>query len=313
VPLFGTDTSSYQALGSYDPGAYEIINVLDPTLPSKVDRNRNDKRPWGVYSWIFPGEPGSYPVGRAINALAKVGGGTPPLGMWFDYEDGQTPADQWQLVQAFQAADQSGVWSGYYSNDWRVDHQALVQSVGWRPYWMAAYPWANDGNWRNYQASSVRDVQIWQWTSTNGTLDQNAIWDEPWYYKVIGGAVPVPPTTKETPTVLMVNHGVGKIALTDGGIILADWTDPPYGEYGLPQAYLDWAKEQPSSPFFITLHSPDGTMSDLANYLWGQYEQRSAVALQGGGGGGTPAPISDADVQRIAEATADVQAARLKD
>jgi hypothetical protein len=258
MPLFGTDTSSYQPFGTYDPGGYEIINVLDPTLPDKVTRNRNDRRPWGVYSWVFPGEHGSYPVGRALNALAKVGGGNPPLGTWWDFEDGQDSGEQWQLEQAFRTADANGIWSGYYSNDWRVDHPALYQAVGWRPYWMAAYPAPNDGNWRNYTAVSARDIQIWQWSSTDGRLDLNAVWDEPWYNSVIGGSGPSPQPPKkkirEGDSVLYITGNIIEEGRPDAGKVLtvmydtvsgaecARLTEDP-GAYGFGPTASSWIEQ----------------------------------------------------------------------
>ncbi len=182
--IFGTDSSAYQQIGTYDPASFEIVNALDPTLPQKVARNQADGRPWGIYSWVFPGEHGSYTVGRAINALSKTGAALAPLGFWWDYEDNGVV--QSQLDQAFATSDAEGYWSGYYGNDYRFDHSTLLN----RPYWMAAYPNPNDGVWRDYQATASRPVNLWQWTSTNGTLDQNVVIDEAWYGSLAGGTPP---------------------------------------------------------------------------------------------------------------------------
>ncbi len=212
--IFGTDTSAYQAVGSYAPGAFEIINALDPTLPQKV----SSERPWGVYSWVFPGEDGAYTAARAFAAVNRAGS-APPLGLWWDYEDNGVV--QSQLDQAFAASDREGFWSGYYSNEWRVDHSTLLT----RPFWLAAYPDPNDGVWRDgYSANSRRPVNIWQWTSSNGTLDQNVIIDEAWYQSI--GA----------PTQRALEAEVGFIRHTTDGH--TEWTNG-WSFYWDPQGSFD--------------------------------------------------------------------------
>lgn len=204
----GTDTSSYQPLGTYDPGQFEIINVRDSSLPAKVDRNVAEGRPWGVYSWIDTGEDGRYTCDRALQAIARAGHGNPPLLTWWDYEEAGVVDSQ--LQQAFAHADEAGIVSGYYANPFRA-----TDALFWnRPYWLAQYPWPNDGSFPgwNRMALTGNPVKIWQFSSTNGTLDVNMIADEVWYASLFSAAppTPTPPRKLEVPDMLILNVDTGE-------------------------------------------------------------------------------------------------------
>ncbi len=276
MTTFGVDTSLYQPLGSYDPGSFEIINALDPTLPQKVARNQAEGRPWGIYSWVFPGENGSYAVGRAIAALGKTGAAAAPLGFWWDYEDNGVV--QSQLDQAFATSDAEGYYSGYYGNDYRFDHSTLLN----RPYWMAAYPNPNDGVWQGWTPSASRPVQIWQWTSTNGTLDQNVVIDEAWYLSLAGGA-PVPPETiKECDMYVgwgTDDKGVMFTDKIDGGITTVPFggTISPYGFYQDGYDYADKYKVP-----FVLMSADEIAFARLRNW-----NERHPAA-----GGGSSGPLT---------------------
>ncbi len=273
MTIFGTDTSLYQAPGTYSPGSFEIINALDPTLPTKVERNRAENRPWGIYSWVFPGEHGSYTVGRAINAASKVGG-SGPLGFWWDYEDNGVV--QSQLDEAFATSDAEGYYSGYYGNDYRFDHSTLLS----RPYWMAAYPNPNDGVWRDYQATASRPVQIWQWTSTNGTLDQNVIVDEAWFQSLVGGSPPpVVPVEEEDDMAVLItsdpDQGSDTILYTGMG-----WRQVVPGE---DQQLVDLGLLKDKNPRVVDAATMTRIRTDLP-------EVTPVVA--GGGGAGGPLTVT---------------------
>lgn len=173
MPIFGTDTAKYQPLGTYDPGAFEIINAQDPGVHSKIDRNKADGRPWGLYVWVYPGQSGASLTDVAASVIARAG--TPPLGVWWDYED--PGVGEWQLQQAFAEADARGIKSGYYSNAHTANHGLFLD----RPWWYAAYPGNNDGSFPGLGAMrNPRPVHIWQYSSGGG-LDRNVIVDEGWY------------------------------------------------------------------------------------------------------------------------------------
>lgn len=178
MPIFGTDTAKYQALGTYDPGAFEIINAQDPTVAAKIARNKADRRPWGLYVWVYPGQSGASLVDVAASVIAWAG--SPDLGVWWDYE--AAGVGEWQLQQAFAEADRRGIKSGYYSNAGTVNHGLFLD----RPWWYAAYPDPNDGSFPGVAAMrNPRPVHIWQYTSGGG-LDRNVVVDEGWYSSFLG-------------------------------------------------------------------------------------------------------------------------------
>jgi hypothetical protein len=184
--IFGTDTSKFQRFGTYEAGAFEIVNAEDPTMPTKIARNVDDARPWGLYVWVYAGEGGASLINRARVAIDRAGHGVPPLLVWWDYED--KGVAQWQLDDAFRAADSVGLPTGYYSNPGTVDHAPLLA----RPWWMAAYPGMNDGTFPGLaNMRAPRPVNIWQFSSSNGNLDRNIVIDDAWYAGLVtGGDMP---------------------------------------------------------------------------------------------------------------------------
>lgn len=172
--IFGTDTSKWQPLGTYDPGSFEIVNAEDPYLSAKIVRNDAEGRPWGLYVWVNEAEGGQSLVARAQRAIKLVG--DPALGVWWDYED--RGVEPWQLKDAFKVADSVGLWSGYYSGASMLDHSQFLD----REWWLAQYPWPNDGSFPGMdKMHAPRDVTIWQFSS-GGNLDRNVIVDEAWYF-----------------------------------------------------------------------------------------------------------------------------------
>lgn len=299
--IFGVDISSYQGTGipdnRYGRGApgFVIINVRDPGMPAKANECIARGTPWAVYTWAFPGADQRDNLRWSALTLEQAGLPWREVCYWIDWE--QDGGAIGQIADFHDEASKLGLASGLYTYLFRMPEipEWLVNA---RPLWLAYYPGNNDGQYPAGQegAAIANGAVLWQFSSNAQNqpgLDENVVIDEAWF-ATWGGGTPPPPTIKETPTVLTVNHGLGKIALTDGGIILADWTEPPYGDYGLPQAYLDWAAAQPAEPFHQTLQSADGSMSDLANILWGEYVTRTKVAL------GTPVgPPADVDVDDV--------------
>lgn len=230
--------------------------------------------PWGVYGYMVAQRDRSWQATRVVELTRSLGFGDPPLGYWCDAEELSDETDA--ILEYTGALLTTGApIVGYYTNDWRADHSRL----GHLPYWLAGYPWPNDGR-LSPLGWTRRAPQLWQFTSTSGDLDQNVVIDEAWYaaHATATPAPPPPEPIKEVLDVLTVGHGLGKLALTDGGIVLADWTEGPYGEYGVPLAAHDWLAKQPAQPANLNLADPDGTMNELAEWLWGEYLQRTKVA-----------------------------------
>jgi hypothetical protein len=181
----GYDLSRYDEQSAVDAAAFVIVNVDDPDLGGKIGRAISQAKPWGGYKWIYPGADGHAAAQECAAKLAAFGNA--PLGSWADYED--NGVDQSQLVSWFQGLDSVGGRGGYYANDWRVDHAALIAAVGTRWYWTAGYPGDNSGAFPGWDAlRTSRPAQLWQFTSTNGTRDQNAVVDQAWYAS-LGGAL----------------------------------------------------------------------------------------------------------------------------
>lgn len=182
--VIGYDLSRYDEVEAVDQAAFVIVNVDDPGLGDKIGRAQAQAKPWGGYKWIYPGASG---WNAATECAAKLRAfGEAPLGSWADYED--NGVDQGQLVEWFRGLDSVSARGGYYSNDWRVDHGALIGAVGTRWYWTAGYPGDNSGAFPGWGAlRTSRPAQLWQFTSTNGTRDQNAVVDMAWY-ESLGGS-----------------------------------------------------------------------------------------------------------------------------
>lgn len=213
--IFGTDTARYQPLGTYDPGAFEIVNIEDPQFEAKVSKNNADGRPTDAYVWCYSND-GNEAFYRWAIAKAKVSGVTR---LWLDYEE-EGPEGSWRVALWFRVCDELGVQSGYYSNDWRLDHTPFLN----RPYWYAGYPDPNDGNWRDgYAPRSSRPVQLFQFTSGGG-MDRNAVWDESWFHAWVGGSF--------TPIA-----GDGELSQQDRDII-GQWLQDDRALYG------KWMQEQ---------------------------------------------------------------------
>jgi hypothetical protein len=204
----GTDTSSYQPLGTYDPNAFEIVNCQDPELSDKAARNVQDGRPWSIYVWVYPGESATSLCDRLQEAIAAAGSSPTLLDGWWDYEE--PGVEQWQLDQVFEEADRRGLRTGYYANPGLADDQKLAA----RPFWMAQYPYPNDGTFRGFDEMTDPgvSVQLWQFTSTSGTLDQNAVADQAWYV-ACAGARPVPQGAKDADMYVMTCEGFAPVVV----------------------------------------------------------------------------------------------------
>lgn len=187
---FGTDTARYQPIGTYDPGAFEIINFEDPQRDQKHARNRRDGRPDGDYLWIYPNHALDVDAAHMVDTMRSVLGGDPELGYWFDYED--AGINEGQLHAGFAGIDSRRAYSGYYSGPHAIDHSQFTD----RDWWNAAYPGNNDGSFPGYGAlwtsSRPRPMRFWQYTSGGG-LDRDVVVDDSWYAQLLHTPIPTPP------------------------------------------------------------------------------------------------------------------------
>lgn len=211
MPTFGHDVSSYQGAGlpPLTHGrtlSFTILNVKDPGFASKAREARDRALPWGVYSWVYAGADQRVNARLCVVAVEQAGldSHAVPLGYWADYEDAGVTEDQ--LGPWFAGLDTLGVRGGYYANPGKIG------GFRDRPYWMAQYPWPNDGSYRpNDMADAGRPVNIWQFTSTAGTLDQNVVVDEAWFHAWVGT-----PTQEDGDDMDIIQvKGTGR-GLTDG-------------------------------------------------------------------------------------------------
>ncbi len=187
---FIADLSRYDPIEAVDLYDGVILNVEDPGFAAKRDRAVANGKPWGVYSWVYPGGG----VGAVDRAL--VGRGS-PLGMWLDYEQGGVaPSD---LTAAYGRADQLGVKVGVYTYLYILD--SVAGTLGDHPLWLAYYPGQNDGSYVPSMSDQARarGAILHQFTSSNGTRDLNVVVDEA-RWAAWTGATPAPapgPVTNE--------------------------------------------------------------------------------------------------------------------
>lgn len=187
---WGTDTSRYQPIGTYNPEHFEIVNIEDPGWLGKWHRNRAEGRPTGFYLWVYPGHDLAADTRWAIDMIRGVGIGDPELGLWADYEE--AGVEQWQMDQFRATAQHMAMKAGRYHNPHSLNHQAFADL----PWWSCVYPGNNDGSFPGYGAlwSSSRPwpEALWQYTSTaNGPvgLDRNVVVDDAWYAAFLGGSI----------------------------------------------------------------------------------------------------------------------------
>ena len=294
--IFGTDTARYQPLGTYDPGAFEIVNIEDPQFEQKTARNLADGRPTGYYVWIYPGTDVHAFTRWAIGKARAAGSN---FGAWADYEQDGVTLDL--LDRFFAACDEAGEKAGYYGNDWRFGHDRFLA----RPFWLAGYPDPNDGQWRDgWAPRASRSVQLWQFTSGGG-LDRNVVTDPAWFAAWGGPTSSISSTSQEDdmPHVgLKARPGDPPndfdAFLVDGGVITRTFAGP--------QGALGYLTVPQDAVQFLTDHP--GAMSLAYNDLeWALIERRTHVSL---GGTPDPAPATDpAKLQAVKDATSALAAA----
>lgn len=220
--IIGTDTSKYQPLGSYDPGAFEIVNVEEPDgnggdFTATIARNVRDGRPWGVYLWVHPGR--AVNVGGAVASVRGLGHGDGALGYWLDYEE--SGVEQWQIDDAYAQADALAIRCGLYTYLYQLPGVATRS----RPLWLAYYPGNNDGTYPEGQDGAARSAGAVMWQFTSGAnapvgLDRNVVLDEQWYSEWTGGVLhggPAPPGER-VPMACLVQTETA-IALVDGWVV----------------------------------------------------------------------------------------------
>jgi hypothetical protein len=242
--IHGYDLSRFDGLDAVQ-GDFVILNVEDPGFGDKVARAVEQATSWGVYQWIYPGE--APPVGGMHDRTTGLGHGEPPVGYWADFEQvGCTPdlLDSW-----FGQCDAHGLKAGYYSGPTFLDHSPFLS----RAWWCAAYPGTNDGSYPGvgalWPSSRPRPMQLWQFTSTNGTLDQDSVEDPEWWAAWLGTAsTPTPATTPGGKSMEIIvgptfPNGHLAILVDNGGRECERWTSDGTDAtevLGIPKAALDW-------------------------------------------------------------------------
>lgn len=286
--IHGTDTAKFQPDGTYDPGAFEIVNVEDPQFEQKTARNLREARPSGAYAWIYSNDHVPEFTSWAIDRARAAGAN---FGVWADYEE-EGPEGQWRLEKFFGVCDEKGERAGYYANNWRVDHRLFAG----RPFWLAGYPDPNDGVWRDgYTPRASRDVQVWQWSSGGG-LDRNVIIDEAWFARWVHGNEPTEPEQQypadrsegTMQIVVFRNFGGGHSARLCDGLVKIDelhGDGTPEGEpFGIP---IGVKSQFPSG---VPVHViPDSQTDQLGRWL--RLSDLATAHAENPGGGDVPPPV----------------------
>lgn len=177
------DLSRYDPLEAVDLYDGVILNIEDPGFIQKRDRAIANSKPWGTYSWVYPGQ-GAAASERAFTT------GTGPLGAWLDYE--QNGLNGNDLTAALRRGEELGLKLGVYTYLYIIGSVATL--LGDHPLWLAYYPGNNDGT---YPAGNAGDAVahgalLWQYTSSNGTRDLSHVLDDTKWTAWTGGATPTP-------------------------------------------------------------------------------------------------------------------------
>lgn len=218
--IFGYDLSRYDSLEDVKP-SFVILNVEDPGFGEKAHRAVDLGIALGVYLWIYPGARPA--VSWMHDRTLGLGLGEPPVGYWADYEEAGVTANQ--LVDWFAQCDALPIKAGYYSGPTIVDHGPFLT----RAWWCAAHPWG-DGRYPGVDAlwasSRPRPMQLWQFTSTFGTLDQDSVEDEPWWATWVGASpAPAPqaaPITEEDVMLYIATSDGARGRVKNGDIVFTD-------------------------------------------------------------------------------------------
>jgi len=186
----GPDVSRYQGASAIDSFDLAILNIEDPNVVDKAIWCNDRLIPWDIYKWGFPGQTGGQMFGRAKSLVDALPVGFRLPRYWLDYEEGGV--EPWQIGDWYTACDQAGVGGGLYAYKNLIEVQGLRGTPG-KGFWVAYYPERNDGSYYPAMSDWARSVGAdgHQYTSTNGTLDQNVFFDPAWF---TGGAVPGVPT-----------------------------------------------------------------------------------------------------------------------
>lgn len=183
-----------------DPRAnYVILNVEDPGFVYKAHRAIDIGKHWGPYSWLYGERGGDECIDRMLRARDAVGS-EPTRAGWVDYEaNGVAPqhAAQARVAQQQRASFRVGLYTYLYL----LNGQGGLAAEWWQwtLRWLAYYPGANDGTllWdRNGDAIAWGSAH-WQYTSSNGTRDRNAVIDEALWSSLGVGAAPSTPEDED--------------------------------------------------------------------------------------------------------------------
>lgn len=198
----GVDLSRYDSAWQDDTSAVDepratfvILNCDDPGVGSKAHRAHDIGKLWGLYTWLYAGRGAdSVTRGQAVADLLELDGlPQPPLGIWIDYEDnGVSVGDVWAALGV------RGVVKtrlGFYTYLYLLNSQDGLRAA-WAAFegrWLAYYPTGDE----NYPAWAIGDAQanealLWQYTSSGGTRDRDAVVDEAAWGRWAQTSVPTP-------------------------------------------------------------------------------------------------------------------------
>ena len=190
--------------------ATQGTNYVNPYCDRAIQRAISDGKLFGFYHYAEGKDAKAEAQYFFENCKGYIGKGIPAL----DWESEQNPAfgsEQWCRAFVDEFHRLSGVWPIIYVQKSAISQIAnCANDCGlWVASWGVSspgsvYPWT--------------DFTIWQWTSNNGSLDENyALLTKETWAKIAKGdsAEPVPaptPTPTPTPSTVTLSEAVTKIA-----------------------------------------------------------------------------------------------------
>jgi hypothetical protein len=197
APTEGVDLSRYDSATVDDTSAvddpranYVILNVEDPGFLYKAHHAIDIGKHWGPYSWLYAERGGAEAVERMMSAVDSVGS-LPTRAGWVDYEANGVAPEHAAQARVRASSGDVPFKTGLYTYLYLLNSQGGLAQEWWQwtLRWLAYYPGSNDGTllWGANGDAIQWGSAHWQYTSSGGTRDRNAVIDEA-LWATLGGA-----------------------------------------------------------------------------------------------------------------------------
>lgn len=176
--LKGIDVSSHQgypltglAATKYNSGDFVIVKAtqgthyINPTCDPVIQQAIKDKKLWGFYHYAESKDPVAEAEYFVKNCKNYFGKGIPAID-WEQEQNSAYGSTTWVKKFVDRVHELTGVWCVIYTGRYQIPQvQNCVNNCG---LWLAEWGVSTPGNITPWDTWT-----IWQWTSTNGVLDQN--------------------------------------------------------------------------------------------------------------------------------------------